>query len=52
MPRHKRSLESRIYQGLRIYNDAKAVKNRRIGRRIGRRVYGKLTGRLARRVFR
>lgn len=51
-------IQSAIYTGLKIFNDAKAV-NRAVNqrsakpvvRRVGRRVYGKLSGRLARRLF-
>lgn len=39
------------YRALKYYNDAKAVRNGKIGRRIARRAYGKATGRLARKIF-
>ena len=44
--------QSDFYRALRIFNDYKAVRNRRVGKRVARRVYGKLTGRLAGRLFR
>ena len=47
----RRNTESRIYQGLRVYNDLNAVRRGRVVRRAGRRVYGKAAGRLARRLF-
>jgi hypothetical protein len=47
----RRSVESDIYAGLRVYNDCEAIQKGRVGRRILRRLYGKLTGRLARKIF-
>ncbi|WP_162842314.1 hypothetical protein [Jeotgalicoccus halotolerans] len=40
-----------LYAILKYSNDAKAVKNGKVGKRIGRRVYGKVTGRIARSIF-
>lgn len=52
------SIQRSIYQGLKIWNDVRAVRRaaeqgsaKPVVRRVGRRVYGKLTGRLARKIF-
>jgi len=45
------STKSRIYQFLRLWNDASAVKKGKIGKRIGRRAAGKTTGKLLRKMF-
>ncbi|HEU5418121.1 MAG TPA: hypothetical protein VFV41_10560 [Streptosporangiaceae bacterium] len=52
MSRRRRSTESQIYDALKIYNDARAIRRGRIGRRVARRVYGRASSRLARRLFR
>lgn len=49
MTRH--SVKSRIYRGLRVWNDVDAVRKGRIPRRIARRAYGRATGRLARKLL-
>lgn len=46
------NLRSAIYRALRMSNDIRAVRRKRLARRLARRVYGKATGRLARRLFR
>lgn len=52
------SIQRTIYQGLKIWNDARAVKRaaetrsvKPVVRRAGRRVYGKVTGYIARKLF-
>jgi len=45
------SLRDGLYAGLRVANDVRAVRRRRVPRRLGRRAYGKVTGHLARRLF-
>lgn len=40
-----------IYKALKYFNDARAVKNGRIGKRIGWRLSGKGAGRLFGRLF-
>lgn len=45
------SLRAWLYRALRLSNDARAVRKRKVGRRVGRRIYGKATGQLARRIF-
>jgi hypothetical protein len=48
----KRNVKSWLYEGLKLSNDANAVRRGKVGRRVARRVYGKLAGRAARRLFR
>ena len=40
-----------LYQFLKYFNDAKSVKNGRIGKRVGWRLSGKLTNNLFNRIF-
>ncbi|WP_020008584.1 hypothetical protein [Salinicoccus albus] len=40
-----------LYKILKYSNDAKAVKNNRIGQRAGRRIFGKISGKIARSIF-
>lgn len=41
-----------VYQLLKLFNDARAVKRGRVSKRIGRRIYGKASGAVARKLFR
>jgi len=49
--RQIRTVRDALYAGLRVSNDVRAVRRRRVPRRIARRAYGRITGHLARRIF-
>ncbi len=43
---------SAAYRGLRISNDARAIRRGKVGKRVARRAAGKAAGRLLGRLFR